>query len=173
MDDEMTITMRAAREADYDAVAAAIADWWTLPEQTTPEAKRERAALAPRLWLQHFAQTSLIAEREADGEIVAFLIGFPSPDRSDEAYIHFVGVHPDARTGGLGRMLYERFFDESRKRGRSRVRCVTSPANDVSIGFHLAMGFTIEPGNKLAGDLEVKADYDGVGLDRVAFVREL
>jgi ribosomal protein S18 acetylase RimI-like enzyme len=170
---DVTITMRAAREADYEAVAAAIADWWRLPAHTTPEAKRERAALAPRLWLQHFAGTSLIAEREADGEILAFLIGFPSPDRGDEAYIHFVGVHPDARTSGLGRMLYERFFQESRKRGRTRVRCVTSPTNEVSIGFHRAMGFTIEPGDKRAGDLEVKADYDGAGLDRVAFVREL
>lgn len=169
----MTVMIRAARESDYEAVATAIADWWTLPGYATPEARRERAALVPRLWLQHFASTSLVAEREGERDLVGFLVGFHSADRSDESYIHFVGVRPDARVRGLGRMLYERFFEESRRRGRSRVRCVTSPMNDVSIAFHHAMGFTIEPGTKRIGDVEVKADYDGAGLDRVTFVREV
>jgi ribosomal protein S18 acetylase RimI-like enzyme len=167
----MTTTLRAARESDYDALTTAIAAWWDLPAYSTDSAKRERAALTPRLWLQHFASTSLYAERE--GELVGFLIGFVSPDHPDEAYIHFVGVRPDARARGLGRLLYERFFERSRALGRRRVRCVTSPTNHVSIAFHRTMGFSVEPGSVRVGDLDVKVDYDGPGLDRVAFVREL
>lgn len=159
----MSQELRPARESDYEAVAAAIDGWWTLPAHATPQARRERAALVPRLWLQHFAGTSLIAER--GGELVGFLIGFHSPDRPEEAYIHFVGVREDARTGGLGRALYERFFAQARAAGRVRVRCITSPTNTVSIGFHRAMGFAIEAGSK--------PNYDGPGVDRVAFVREL
>lgn len=160
----MSVCLRSARESDYAAVAAAVDTWWTLPGHDTPAARRERAALLPRLWLQHFAGTSLVAER--GGEFVGFLIGFHSPDRPEESYIHFVGVRADARTAGLGRALYERFFAMGRAAGRVRVRCITSPTNTVSIGFHRALGFAIEG----AGE---KPDYDGPGVDRVAFVRAL
>jgi ribosomal protein S18 acetylase RimI-like enzyme len=159
------LQLRGAVEADYPAVAAAIQAWWTLPGLDTPSAARERAALVPRLWLQHFAATSLIAER--DGRLVGFLIGFLSQDRVDEAYIHFVGVAPDERGRGTGRRLYEHFFAIGRAAGRDRVRCVTSPTNTLSIAFHEAMGFAIER----SGDELAKSDYDGPGVPRVAFVR--
>jgi ribosomal protein S18 acetylase RimI-like enzyme len=173
----MTIFLRTARESDHDTLMSAISDWWTLPAHSTPEAKRERALLVPRLWLQHFASSSLVAERSFSGaqnaEMAGFLIGFHSVDRPEESYIHFVGVRPDGRKAGVGRALYERFFEQSRQRGRSRVRCITSPTNDVSIAFHRAMGFSIEPGSKTVEGVAVKTDYDAPGVDRVAFVREL
>ncbi|MGD0674011.1 MAG: GNAT family N-acetyltransferase [Polyangiaceae bacterium] len=131
--------LRQAREDDYAAIAAGLQTWWTQPGVDTQAGARERAALVPRLWLQHFANTSVVAERA--GGLVGFLIGFLSPDRPDEGYIHFVGVAPDARGAGVGRSLYERFFESCRKSGRTRVRCITSPQNAVSIAFHAAMGF--------------------------------
>jgi len=155
--------LRAATEADYEAVASALQSWWTMPGLDTPAAARERAALVPRLWLQHFAGTSLVAERGA--QLDGFLIGFLSQDREDEGYIHFVGVAPDRRGQGIARQLYERFFELCSRAGRRRVRCITSPTNTVSIGFHQAMGFAVEG--------SVKPDYDGPGLARVAFVRAL
>jgi ribosomal protein S18 acetylase RimI-like enzyme len=163
---------RAAREADYPDVACALQTWWTLPGLGEAGA-RERAALLPRLWLQHFSSTSLVVER--DGRFAAFLVGFLSADRPDEGYIHFVGVAPDARGVGLGRSLYRHFFATCRRAGRTRVRCVTSPANTASIAFHAAMGFGREAGDD--GDTAVPSgamrDYDGPGVHRVAFVREL
>jgi hypothetical protein len=83
---------RSATEADHAAVAAALQSWWTMPGFDTEAAARERAALVPRLWLQHFAGTSWIVER--GGQLEGFLIAFLSPDRADEGYIHFVGVAP-------------------------------------------------------------------------------
>lgn len=165
------IAYRAARESDYPAIARALADWWTLPGFDTDAAKRERAALVPRLWLQHFAGTSLVAER--DGALVGFLIGFLSVDRAAEAYIHFVGVSPAARGAGVGRALYERFFETSRAHGRTCVRCVTTPANSASIAFHTAMGFRVEPDGEELDGVTAKLDYDGPGMHRVAFVRAL
>ena len=159
------VTMRSATEDDYPAVARAIQAWWTLRGLDTPSAARERAALVPRLWLQHFATTSLVAE--CDGALAGFLVGLLSQDRADEAYIHFVGVAPDQRGRGIGRQLYERFFALCQRAGRSSVRCVTSPANTLSIAFHEAMGFTIE---RTGGEI-AKPDYDGPGVHRVSFVR--
>jgi predicted GNAT superfamily acetyltransferase len=163
-------TLRHAREDDYGDVAAALQTWWTQPALSVAGA-RERAALVPRLWLQHFSTTSLVAER--DRRMIGFLVGFLSQDRLDEAYIHFVGVSPEVRGVGLGRVLYERFFAISRDAGRSKVRCITSPQNALSIAFHAAMGFTMEPGTQAVGEVMAKADYDGPGVHRVAFVRML
>ena len=159
------VALRQPTEDDYAAVARAIQSWWTLPGLDTPSAARERAALVPRLWLQHFATTSLLAE--SGGALAGFLIGFLSQDRPDEGYIHFVGVAPDQRGRGIGRLLYERFFELCRRADRHAVRCVTSPTNTLSIAFHEAMGFAIER----TGDAIAKPDYDGVGVDRVSFVR--
>jgi ribosomal protein S18 acetylase RimI-like enzyme len=159
------LTLRTATEGDYPAVARAIQSWWTLAGLDTASAARERAALVPRLWLQHFATTSLVAL--CDGELAGFLVGFLSQDRHDEGYIHFVGVAPDQRGRGIGRRLYEQFFALCRGANRRRVRCVTSPANTLSIAFHEAMGFEVER----TGDGIAKADYDGPGVARVTFVR--
>jgi ribosomal protein S18 acetylase RimI-like enzyme len=156
------LVFRTATEADYPAVAAAIQAWWTLPGFDSEAAARERAALVPRLWLQHFASTSTVVEHE--GALAGFLIGMRSQDRADEAFIHFVGVAPAFRRTGLGRRLYERFFVQRRAEGPRLVRCVTSPTNTASIAFHQAMGFTI-------GD--TRPDYDGPGLARVTFARAI
>jgi ribosomal protein S18 acetylase RimI-like enzyme len=90
--------------------------------------------------------------------------GFLSQTEPHEAYIHFVGIAPEYRGAGLGRRLYERFFDEVRGEGRSVVRCVTSPVNEVSVAFHEALGFEVD---------RVAKDYDGPGEDRVLLVKRL
>lgn len=163
--------IRQAREGDYGEVSTALQTWWTQPGVNSEAGARERAALVPRLWLQHFATTSLLAER--DERMIGFLVGFLSQDRADEGYIHFVGISPEQWGRGTGRALYERFFAVCRKAGRSTVRCVTSPQNSLSIAFHTAMGFLVEPGTEPAGSVTATADYDGLGVHRVAFVRTL
>ena len=92
------------------------------------------------------------------------MCGFLSQAEPDEAYIHFVGVAPEHRGAGVGRMLYERFFEEVRSQGRSVVRCVTSPVNERSVAFHEALGFEVD---------RVERDYDGAGEDRVLLVKRL
>jgi GNAT superfamily N-acetyltransferase len=166
----MVPELRQAREEDYPAIAAGLQTWWTQPGMSEAGA-RERAALVPRLWLQHFAGTSLVAEH--DGRLIGFLIGFLSQDRPDEGYIHFVGVAPDARRASAGRALYQRFFETCRRAGRTRVRCITSPQNTLSIAFHTAMSFEVEPGTEGTDPVLAKADYDGPGVHRVAFVRAI
>jgi ribosomal protein S18 acetylase RimI-like enzyme len=121
------------------------------------------APMLPKLFFIHFEGTSFVAERP-DGELLGFVSGFLSQTADDEAYIHFVGVSPDDRGEGLGRALYERFFDEARANGRTVVKCVTSPVNQRSVAFHEALGFEAE---------RVVPDYDGPGEDRVLLVKRL
>ena len=92
------------------------------------------------------------------------MVGFPSPDHPDQAYIHFVGVDPRERGTGLARSMYESFFERMRAEGCTVVHAVTGPVNVGSIAFHRAMGFAV------AGPV---TDYDGPGADRVVFSRSL
>lgn len=144
--------IRTAHPGDYDRIAAVMDSWWGRPI---------RSGL-PRLFLDHFPQTSLVAE--SDGELAGFLVGFLSPARPDTAYIHFVGVAPEARRSGLAGRFYERFSVLARAAGRSRIRAITSPVNTRSEAFHRALGFTV------SGPF---ADYDGPGADRLVFERNL
>lgn len=117
----------------------------------------------PRLFLDHFHRTSFVAEDD-DGRPIGFLIGFISPSVPDQAYIHFVGVHPDFRGRGIARQLYELFFELARRERRTRVKAITAPINTASIAFHRRMGFSVS---------EPVADYDRPGVDHVVFGKAL
>ena len=146
--------------SDYPIIIASLDDWW---------GGRRVSAMLPRLFFEHFCDTSFIIEQ--DGKIVAFLIGFLSQYQAHEAYIHFVGVHPDYRRRGYGCLLYERFFDTMRQNQRSVVHCVTAPINTGSIAFHTRMGFQVEPGEAVRDGVTYDPDHDGPGEHRVCFVR--
>jgi GNAT superfamily N-acetyltransferase len=157
-----TVRIRPIRSSDYLTVISVIDAWW---------GGRHMADMLPRLFFEHFTDTSFAAER--DGELAGFLVGFRSQSRPGEAYIHFVGVHPGERGHGLGRRLYERFFEAARAGGCDRVRAVTSPVNRGSVAFHRRMGFNIGPGETGPDGIAVAAGYDGEGQDRVRFVKHL
>lgn len=157
-------TIRPARPSDYDRIVAVMDDWWGRPVR----------AVLPRLFLDHFAPTSLVAEdpgadpdatsgpgaASGAGGLAGFLVGFMSPSRPREAYIHFAGVSPRHRRAGLARRLYERFFQLARDDGRNIVRAITPPQNAASIAFHSSLGFAV------TGPVR---DYHGPGADRVLF----
>jgi ribosomal protein S18 acetylase RimI-like enzyme len=150
----VTASIRHAKPSDYGRVIGRVNVWW---------GGRDMAPMLPKLFFLHFEGTSFVAEDEK-GDLTGFLCGFLSQTDEDEAYIHFVGVTPDQRGEGLGRALYERFFDEVRAHGRTVVRCVTSPVNQSSVAFHEALGFEMD---------RVVEDYDGPGEDRVLLVKRL
>lgn len=47
--------------------------------------------------------------------VIAFLIGFVSQTYPNEAYIHFIGVHPNYRKSGIAKRLYKTFFETVRQ----------------------------------------------------------
>lgn len=161
--------IRHAKPSDHAAIKDAIPRWWS--GSRSPAQARELSLLVPPLFLQHFGSTSWIVEEK--GELAGFLIGFHSADHDDQAYIHFVGVDPARRGQGIGRHLYDLFFTQARESGRTLVTAITSPRNTGSIGYHTALGFTLQPGDKEVNGLTVHTDYDGPGEDRVCFIRRI
>ena len=149
----MDLELSVARPADYDEIIEVVDDWWGRP----------MAISLPRLFLNHFHRTSLIA-RDAAGGLAGFLIGMLSPSQPGRAHILFVGVAPAARGSGLGRRLYQEFFAIASEGGSSEVSAITSPVNVGSIAFHKSMGFSV------TGPV---ADYNGPGKDMMLFSRDL
>ncbi|CNF44223.1 Conserved hypothetical protein (acetyltransferase?) [Mycobacterium tuberculosis] len=128
------VRLRQAQPHDYDRIISVVDDWWGRPIRS----------ILPRLFLDHFHRTSLVAE-DGDG-LAGFLVGFLSPSMPDAAYIHVVGVAPRLRAEGLARRLYQRFFELAAAEHRTKIEAITSPQNRGSIVFHTAMGFTVTAG---------------------------
>ncbi|MED3802213.1 GNAT family N-acetyltransferase [Lysinibacillus xylanilyticus] len=154
--------IRSVKSSDYYVISPLIHEWW---------GGRNMSDMLPKLFFDHFTQTSFVAEK--DGKLVGFLIGFLSQTHSNEAYIHFVGVHPEYRKHNIGKHLYNKFFNAVKQNNRSVVRCVTSSVNKVSIAYHTKMGFEIEDGDRIVDGLSINTDYDGEDQDRVLFVKNL
>ncbi len=146
------VRVRVARARDHQAVAAVLDSWWGRPV----------LPVLPRLFLEHFWSTSLVAED--DRGLAAFLVGVVSPSQPEGAYVHVLGVRPDLRGTGLARDLHARFADVARDRGCAEVRAVTVPGNSASIAAHRALGFEV------SGPVE---SYDGPGHPEVTFRRPL
>ncbi len=139
-----SLVFRAATEGDHARVVGAIPEWWQTPNSAT------LPLLLPRLFFQHFGDTSTIVE-DGDGELAAFLVGFRSQSQPGVAYVHFVGRASRPARRGLARTLYERFFAQVRALGCSRVDAITGPVNRRSQAFHSAMGFALGGDTELDG----------------------
>lgn len=136
----MKYFLRNMKESDYDKVILVVNEWW---------GGRNIADSLPRLFFIHFQNTSFVLEY--NHELVAFLCGFISPTYPKQAYIHFVGVHPDHRRNGLAKSLYNTFFNTVHQKGCHEIHSITSPVNKDSIAFHKKMGFQIKPGKIIEG----------------------
>ncbi|UNL83371.1 GNAT family N-acetyltransferase [Priestia koreensis] len=154
--------IRSVKSTDYYTISPLINDWW---------GGRNMVDMLPKLFFDHFQQTSFVVEENE--VVVGFLIGFLSQSNADEAYIHFVGVHPNWRKHRIGSKLYEHFFQVIQNEGRHIVRCITSPVNKTSIAYHTKLGFEVEEGNMNIDGVSVHQNYDGEGKERVLFVKNL
>jgi ribosomal protein S18 acetylase RimI-like enzyme len=159
---EIAFKIRHISLADYPSIIAVLDEWW---------GGRQMSAMLPKLFFTHFCDTSFVVE--LDGQLIGFLVGFLSQSNLAEAYIHFVGVHPDFRQLGVGSILYQQFFQTVQALDRVQVKCVTSPLNKSSIAYHRRMGFEAEPSEIQEDGVPYHLDYDGPGEHRVVFVKRL
>jgi ribosomal protein S18 acetylase RimI-like enzyme/predicted enzyme related to lactoylglutathione lyase len=156
------VRLRPLQGEDADAVLSVLDEWW---------GGRPMTPRLPRLFFEYFSDASFAAEDGESGRLVGFLCGFFATGDSERAYIHFVGVDPEARGRGIGRLLYEAFFAAARAAGRTSVTAITAPVNSGSVAFHQAMGFHIVPGDRIEMGLPVHTDREGPGTSHVVFRR--
>ena len=156
------LKIREGRSSDHENVISVMPSWW---------GGRDLTSAVLKIFFIHFNNTTYIAE--LNGDMVGFLVGFLSQSDESVGYIHFVGVHPSHRKIGVGRLLYQRFYDFCMDKNRSIVKSCTSPINKLSIDFHLRMGFTIEPGDGIVDGVPVTMNFLRRNDPKVLFRKEL
>ena len=127
-----TATLRTVTIPDLRVILDELNDFW--------QEGRDMGFLHQALYVHEFGDTSVLAER--DGHILGYLLGFIAP--AGYGYIHAVGVRADARGGGVGRLMYERFAALAGERGAHSLKAITGPENSDSRAFHAAVGFSEE-----------------------------
>lgn len=160
-DSKQSMNVRRITKEDFDRVVEVIDHWWGGPIGT----------FAHPIFFYELGEQALVVEQGS--QMIGFLLGFivPGSDRPNEAgtmgartgYVHLVGIHPDQRRRGVGRLLYDRFTDECRTGRCLRMKAITAPGNEGSIRFHVALGWNVQ---------EVD-DYAGPGRRRIVFTKPL
>ena len=153
------LKIRSSKPSDHHKIMNILKDWW---------GGRDLSCMLPKLFLIHFCNTSFVIEKK--DRLIAFLIGFLSPSRANEGYIHFAGVHPDYRGIGIGQFLYDRFFKICKENGRNIIKACTSPVNKGSIEFHKKIGFSISKGDAVIDGIQVTLDYNKSDDPKVIFI---
>lgn len=118
-------------------------------------------SLAHPIFFYELGETARIVEE--DGELLGFLLGFITPHTPPIGFVHLVGVNPEHRRRSIGRFLYNEFEAECRARKCTSVKAITTLGNDVSLRFHVAIGW----------DAHETADYAGPGMPRIVFTKQL
>lgn len=160
-DSQASVSIRCVRPSEYDEIMQRVTRW---------SRGRSFGITLPRTFFLHFANTSLVM-LEAE-EITGVLIGFRS-QTEPTAFIHFASIAPSSRRRGLGRRLYERFFDLSSDLGCTTVQAITAPINSTLIAFHRQLGFDVIDGGGFSCGIAVSPDFAGPGQHRVLFRRRL
>lgn len=144
----MELQTRPLTKADYDQIVRVIDRWWGGPT----------SALAHPIFFYELGKLARVVE--ADGVLVGFLFGFIGPNIG---YVHLVGIHPDYRRRGVGRLLYEAFEEDCRREGCLKLKAITTLGNEGSVRFHHAQGW----------DMAEVEDYAGPGRLRIIFTKKL
>ncbi|WP_020500284.1 GNAT family N-acetyltransferase [Sciscionella marina] len=137
---------RGPDPADHQVIVEHFPRWWS--DSRSVSGAGELAGLVQPLFLEHFADTSLVVHDDS-GELAAFLIALLSQSKPNESYIHFVGIDPEYRGKGIGKTMYEWFFATARKHDRDTVSAITGQDNHGSIAFHTNMGFSVDTSGEM------------------------
>lgn len=142
---------RKITKADFDQIVEVIDRWWGGPIAT----------LAHPIFFYELGDNAIIVEDA--GRLIGFLLGFIVFKGPKTGYVHLVGIHPDYRRQGVGRLLYENFTERCRGLGCLQMKAITTAGNEGSLRFHEAMGWSAQ---------EVD-DYAGPNRRRVVFTKDL
>jgi len=143
--------LRALAKQDYDQIVQVIDRWSGGPSST----------LVHPMFFYELGQFALVVER--DSQLVGFLFGFTTTTQPPVGYIHLLGINPEFRRRGVGRLMYSKFEEDCRAGGCTTLKAMTTPGNESATAFHRALGFSVE----------LVDDYAGPGRPRVVFAKNL
>lgn len=137
------LTVRDAQPADAPACAQIYRPYVTDTAITFESVPPTTAEMAARIEEAQKDHAWLVAEAEADGQVIGYAYGRPFASRDAYRWSCEVSIYLETgrRRTGAGRALYATLLPRLVERGfRVAVAKMTMP-NDASLGLHAAMGF--------------------------------
>jgi len=126
--------IRAFEEGDTDEVVAL----WRLCGLTRPWNDPYRD-IARKLLVQR--ELFLVGVEEGNGEVIATIMAGYDGHRG---WVNYLGVHPDARGAGHGRMLMAEVEAMLLARGCPKVNLQVRGDNAAALAFYAAIGYGID-----------------------------
>ena len=148
---EPSVAIRGITRDDFIYIAGVLDRWWGGPSSQR----------ADPVFFYELGHDALVACE--DGRIVGFLLGLVTRHPTPHAYVHLVGIDPDRRRQGLGKLLYTDFARRGRAAGAHTLKAIAAPGHEASLRFHEALGFHVARDD----------DYAGPGRARVVFTRPI
>jgi GNAT superfamily N-acetyltransferase len=146
------VQTRTLTKADFDRIVEVFDAWWGGPS----------SGFSPHpIFFYELGEHALVVDEA--GELAGFLFGFIAERPERTGYVQLVGIAPEQRRKGVGRILYEKFTQTCRDAGCVRMKAITTPANEGSLRFHEALGWTAETVD----------DYAGPDRRRIVFTKAL
>jgi GNAT superfamily N-acetyltransferase len=146
------VETRTLTKADFDRIVEVFDAWWGGPS----------SGFSPHpIFFYELGEHALVVDEA--GDMAGFLFGFVAERPERTGYVQLVGISPNHRRKGVGRVLYEKFTQACRNAGCIRMKAITTPANEGSLRFHEALGWTAETVD----------DYAGPGRKRIVFTKAL
>jgi L-amino acid N-acyltransferase YncA len=140
---EFAMLIRNVTDADLNSIQAIYAHWVTtgtasfeLEAPSVEEMRARRANVIDKGWPYIVA--------EVEGQVVGYAYAGAFRVRPAYRFLveHSVYVHPDARRGGIARLLLAELVVRCEQAGaRQMIAVIGNSGNTASIGLHRAMGF--------------------------------
>jgi GNAT superfamily N-acetyltransferase len=136
----MTLSIRPATFADLPLIAQFIRDLAAY-EKLAHEVRFDEAVLGDRLFGKRPYAEVLIGERDGTPEGFAlFFHNFSTFEGKPGVYLEDLFVRPEARGGGLGKMLLAALAQIALERDCARLEYWVLDWNEPAIGFYKSLG---------------------------------
>lgn len=150
-----------ANISDLDYISENIKDFWG----------DDRALhLHHPILINEFGNTAFVIRE--NNKVIAYLFGFLSQTEA-VAYIHLIGVSKNRQRKGLGKILYDKMIETAKANNCTKIKAITSQANQTSINFHTKVIGMLMLGSPNEYGINVVKDYAGIGKDRCVFIKDI
>ena len=161
--DTREMEIQKITKSDFDQILSQLSDFWG-------DRSTEVVLLHHPLFLYEFGDTALVMKENE--KVLGYLLGFMLPHKK-LGYIHFIGTRLTRRKKGIAKSLYSDFIENCKKAGCNSIKAITPLKNTGSIEFHKTLGFTLIGDPDTETGIPVIKNYNGLGGDRVVFVKNI
>lgn len=138
----MPTLIRAAQLSDIPALTALLHQLFSIEQDFTPDADKQRAGL--ELLLQDPERATVLVAQSAAGEVIAMVsaqLVISTAQGSPSAWIEDMVVDSAWRSQGLGRQLLTAILQWARLHGASRAQLLVDMDNPPALAYYDHLGW--------------------------------